>query len=212
VIEVMSALREIFVKAVCARGKRGFVRTHRFRTKYHPDDLLGCRITNHRVTAVLTGGGGVAVQGSYDIHVWYAYTGSGDGSDSGRGKVHTAVAVQTVEFDEHLPVQYLTGSAGAVLHPECRVACTRQPRAREIALDADGVVQVIVEDGYAAEVIGETTLWVPVYAGVGSGSDEKKTLELWEIMDSELDDEFDDELAEDEFDAAEDELKEEVSR
>ncbi|HEY8418552.1 MAG TPA: outer spore coat protein CotE [Limnochordales bacterium] len=209
----MSALREIFVKAVCARGKRGFVRTHRFRTKYHPDDLLGCRITNHRVTAVLTGGGGVAVQGSYDIHVWYAYTGSGDGSDGGRGKVHTAVAVQSVEFDEHLPVQYLTGSAAAVLHPECRVACTRQPRAREIALDADGVVQVLVEDGYAAEVIGETTLWVPVYASVGSGSGDKKTLELWEIMDSELDDEFDDELAEDEFDAAEDELKEEeVSR
>src|SRR5690606_15174276 len=70
VIEVMSALREIFVKAVCARGKRGFVRTHRFRTKYHPDDLLGCRVTNHRVAAVLTGGGGVAVQGSYDIHLW----------------------------------------------------------------------------------------------------------------------------------------------
>lgn len=210
-IEVMSALREIFVKAVCARGKRGFVRTHRFRTKYHPDDLLGCRVTNHRVAAVLTGGGGVAVQGSYDIHLWYAYTGA-DGE--GRGKVHTAVSVQSVEFDEHLPVQYLTGSAAAVLHPECRVACTRQPRAREIALDADGVVQVLVEDGYAAEVIGETTLWVPVYAGVGSSGDDKKMLELWEMMDSELDDEFEDDLAEDEFDAGtEHELKEEeVSR
>ncbi|MBO8141650.1 MAG: outer spore coat protein CotE [Firmicutes bacterium] len=194
----MSALREIFVKAVCARGKRGFARTHRFRTKYHPDDLLGCRVTNHRYGAVLTGSG-VTLQGSYDIHVWYAYSGVGDGADGSRGKVHTGVSVQTVEFQEHLPVQYLTGGPGAVINPECRVAATRQPRAREIALDADGVVQVTVEDGYAAEVIGETTLWVPVYGGVGTGGDEKKALELWESMDSELDDEFDDDLDDDEF-------------
>ena len=41
VIAEMGTLREIFVKAVCARGKRSFARLHRFRTKNHPEDLLG---------------------------------------------------------------------------------------------------------------------------------------------------------------------------
>lgn len=188
----MGTLREIFVKAVCARGKRSFARMHRFRTKNHPEDLLGCRLTNHRFSSSMDGDG-VVVTGSYDIHVWYSYAG-GDGYDGGSGRVQTAVSVQTVEFQERMPVQYISGSSAGIANPYCRMTATRHPRATEISLDADGVVQVAVEDGYATEVIADTTLWVPVYAAGEFGDDKKKGFELWEAADGEFDDYFDDEL------------------
>jgi len=188
----MGTLREIFVKAVCARGKRTFARLHRFRTKNHPEDLLGCRLTNHRFSSSMDGDG-VIVTGSYDIHVWYSYS-AGDAYDGGSGRVQTAVSVQTVEFQERIPVQYIDGSAGGVSNPHCRMTATRHPRATEISLDADGVVQVAVEDGYATEVIADTTLWVPVYAAGDALDDKKKGFELWEAADGEFDDYFDDEL------------------
>lgn len=192
----MSSLREIFVKAVCARGRRTFVRTHRFRTKNHPEDLLGCRLTNHRYTTYIDGEQ-VTVGGSYDIHMWYSYA---DINDS--GKVQTAVSVQTIEFEENVPVHYLSGTASAVVNAQARVVATRQPRAAEISLDADGVVQVAVEDGYSVEVIGETTLWVPAYSGVAGefGDDKKKGFDMWEAadgadFDADFEDDFDDDDA-----------------
>jgi len=194
----MGTLREIFVKAVCARGKRSCARLHRFRTKYHPEDLLGCRITNHRYASSMDGDD-VVVAGSYDIHVWYSYI------DDATGRVQTAVSVQTVEFEERLPVRFIGGSSAGVANPSCRLTATRHPRATEVSLDADGVVQVAVEDGYAAEVIGDTTLWVPVYAAGDAFDDKKKGFELWEAGESELDDEFDDEL-----DAIDDEIVQEA--
>lgn len=199
----MSSLREIFVKAVCARGRRTFVRMHRFRTKNHPDDLLGCRVTNHRYTTTMDGTR-VTVNGAYDIHMWYSYTGIDDGS-----RMHTAVSVQTVEFVEHVPVEYLAGAATAVVGAQAQVTATRHPRAAEVSLDADGVVQVAVEDGYAAEVVGETTLWVPAYAGSMDefGDDKKKGFGFWEAADGDLDVDFDDEFDdEDDLDVGDEQL------
>lgn len=182
----MGTLREIFVKAVCARGKRNCARLHRFRTKNHPEDLLGCRVTNHRYSSSMDGED-VIVAGSYDLHVWYSYVDE-------TGRVQTAVSVQTVDFEERVPVQYISGSSAGIANPHCRMTATRHPRATEVSLDADGVVQVAVEDGYATEVIADTTLWVPVYAAGDDFDDKKKGFETWEVADSEFDDEFDDEL------------------
>lgn len=183
----MGTLREIFVKAVCARGKRNCARLHRFRTKNHPEDLLGCRVTNHRYSSNMDGHD-VVVTGSYDIHVWYSYI------DDATGQVQTAVSVQSVEFEERVPVHYISGSSAGIANPYCRLTATRHPRATEVSLDADGVVQVAVEDGYATEVIADTTLWVPVYAAGDAFDEKKKGFELWEAADAEFDDEFDDEL------------------
>lgn len=194
----MSSLREIFVKAVCARGRRTFVRTHRFRTKNHPDDLLGCRVTNHRHSTTLEDGR-VTVSGTYDIHLWYSYSDLDDG-----GRMHTAVSVQTIEFEERVPVEYLSGSEAVVAQAQARVTATRHPRAAEVTLDADGVVQVTVEDGYAAEVVGETTLWVAAYAGGADFADKKKHFDMWDAVgdaEEDFDDEFD---FEDEFETGAD--------
>lgn len=200
----MSSLREIFVKAVCARGRRTFVRMHRFRTKNHPDDLLGCRLTNHRYTTNIDAER-VTVSGSYDIHMWYSYTGMDDG-----GRMHTAVSVQTVEFEEHVPVQYLSGPPSVIVNAQARVTATRHPRAAEISLDADGVVQVAIEDGYSAEVVGETTLWVPTYVGVAGefGEDKKKDFGFWEAADGDFENDFEDEFddSEDDFSTGDDEF------
>lgn len=203
----MNSLREIFVKAVCARGRRTFVRTHRFRTKNHPDDLLGCRVTNHRYTTTMDGSR-VTVSGAYDIHMWYSYTGIDDD-----GQTHTAVSVQTVQFDEDVPVEYVSGTGGGVLQAEARVTATRHPRAAEVSLDADGVVQVAVEDGYAAEVVGDTTLWVPAYAGAMDGfdDDKKKGFDFWEAAEGDFDEDFDDEFDDEvDFDAGDEQLVRDV--
>src|SRR5690606_30612773 len=112
----MSALREIFVKAVCARGRETFQRTHRFRAKYHPEEILGSRVTNPQCRAVMQDGR-VRVVGAYDVHVWYSYT-SGSQEDGSPGGTHTAVAVQTFEFSAPVPVESLVDDLSAAQNPE----------------------------------------------------------------------------------------------
>lgn len=186
----MAALREIFVKAVCARGRETFQRTHRFRAKYHPDDILGCRVNNATCRASYDDGA-VTVNGSYDIHVWYAYTAGGD-AETANNRSSTAIAVQTVDFAVDVPVEALVDDLDALQNPEVRVRCVRPPKVRDCAIDADGVIHVTVSDGYGVQVVGETNLWVPVYAGVSSDDVLKKgDDELWEAF-QDAEDDFDD--------------------
>ena len=195
----MSALREIFVKAVCARGRETFQRTHRFRAKYHPEEILGSRVTNPQCRAVMQDGR-VRVVGAYDVHVWYSYT-SGSQEDGSPGGTHTAVAVQTFEFSAPVPVESLVDDLSAAQNPEVRVQAVRPPQVKDCAVDADGVIHVTVEDGYGVQVVGETTLWVPAYAGVGADGDpmKKSDDQLWEAL-QDAEDPFDDEWEADEED------------
>lgn len=176
----VGALREIFVKAVCARGRETCERTHRFRAKYHPEEILGARITNATCRASLQDEE-VTVNGSYDVHVWYSYHTS---DDDGHGtRKDTAVAVQTFDFSTPIPVESLTDDLNGVGHPEVRVRWVRTPRVKDCVIDADGVIHVTVQDGYGVQVVGETALWVPVYAGVGDDELMKKSDDdLWEAL------------------------------
>lgn len=175
----MGALRQIFVKAVCARGRETCERTHRFRAKYHPEEILGARVTNATCRASLQGEE-VVVNGSYDVHVWYAYHTADDGRGS---RKDTAVAVQTFDFSTPIAVESLTDDLGGVAHPEVRVRSVRTPRVKDCVIDADGVIHVTVQDGYGVQVVGETALWVPVYAGVGEDELMKKSDDdLWEAL------------------------------
>jgi len=195
----MSALREIFVKAVCARGRETFQRTHRFRAKYHPEEVLGARVTNPQCRAVLQDGR-VRVVGSYDVHVWYSYA-AGSHEDGSQGPTHTAVAVQTFEFSVPVPVECLTDDLSSVQNPEVRVQAVRSPHVKDCAVDADGVIHVTVEDGYSVQVVGETSLWVPAYAGLGAQGDHMKKSDdhLWEAL-QDAEESFDDEWEPDEED------------
>jgi len=196
------ALREIFVKAVCARGRETFQRTHRFRAKYHPEEILGAQITNPRVRATYETPG-VRISGTYDVHVWYSYAGGGDSSHD---HMDTAVAVQTFDYSAPVPVDSLIEDLSTVQNPEVRVQALRPPRVKDCTVDADGVIHVTVEDGHAVQVVGDTTLWVPVYAGTGSDDYLKKSDdELWEAL-QDAEEAYDDDLdIDDDFDwAAED--------
>lgn len=202
----MGSLREIFVKAVCARGRETCQRTHRFRAKYHPEDILGSQVANDQCRAAFQDGH-VRVFGSYDVHVWYSYqTGGQDGDLDGR--THTAVAVQTFDFSTPVEVEPLIEDLGSVQNPEVRVRAVKVPRVKDCAVDADGVIHVTIEDGYQVEVVGETTLWVPVYAGAGVDETLKKgDDELWEAFE-EIEDGFEDDFADDAFGPGDEEFEE----
>src|SRR5690606_5153243 len=115
--------------------------------------------------------GRVRVVGAYDVHVWYSYT-SGSQEDGSTGGTNTAGAVQTFEFAAPVAVESLVDDLSAAQNSEVRVQAVRPPRVKDCAVDADGVIHVTVEDGYGVQVVGETTLWVPAYAGVGADGDD----------------------------------------
>jgi spore coat protein E len=67
----MSNIREIYTKAIVAKGKKLSRNTYSFDLKEKADVVLGCYITNHHFEAVVKQGIPKII-GTYDIHIWYS--------------------------------------------------------------------------------------------------------------------------------------------
>src|SRR5690554_6775126 len=92
----MSEFREVFVKAVCGRSRHAFHDTNLLTTERAVDEVLGCRVTNHRHAGLVTPGG-VKINGSYDIHVWFTHSGG----------QNTTVLTKTIDYSRAISFEEL---------------------------------------------------------------------------------------------------------
>lgn len=171
--------REIFVKAVVARGDKGFRRIHRLTADHTPEEILGSKVVNHKYTARFASDSAVC-DGQYTIHVWYSY---GEGSQTG-------ILAKTVQYQAMIPVEHLD-SQPWVGTPLVYVHAAKAPYATDTRIDDKGSINVTVEDHWYAEVITETKLCVKVYPEKYLDLDHEKEEDDsdWELPDSELYDE-----------------------
>lgn len=68
----MSNIREIYTKAIVAKGKKLSKNTYSFTLGHIPNEILGCWIANHHYEATIKNRVPKAI-GTFDVHIWYSY-------------------------------------------------------------------------------------------------------------------------------------------
>jgi spore coat protein E len=186
----MSDFREIFVKAVCGRSRHSFHDVNLLKTDHSVNEVLGCRITNHRYAGMATSSG-VKINGSYDAHVWYTHS---------RGQ-NTTVLTKTIEYSRGISYEELGIDPNECSDPEAVVRLTHGPFASSVKLEGNSNIKVTVDMGYLVEVIGDTRLCVKHYPGACDDGFKKDFLDVFD--DDDLEDEYTESFDEEE-DLAED--------
>lgn len=67
----MSNIREIYTKAIVAKGKKLSKNSYTFTLSKIPSSVLGCWLTNHHYEASIKQGIPKIV-GTFDVHIWYS--------------------------------------------------------------------------------------------------------------------------------------------
>ena len=189
------AYREIFTKAVCARGKESFRQTHSFKPTHEPERILGCWVANHRCMARPTSES-VVVDGQYDVNLWYSFSGNSQ----------TEIVKGTICYTEQVPVDSIGGDkfgpdaevrATVVQEPHCITRTLKQGDE-----SSGAIIQVEVEYEFYSEVVAETKLVVrAVPAGLLLDPGNKKDDAEWDMDSDELVDDFtEDDMGDDDAD------------
>lgn len=167
--KLSGGLREIITRATVAKGQKRFRQVNSVAVTDHPvETVLGYRVTSHTYVACPKTNS-VEVKGHYDVHIWYAY-------DHG---TQSAVEKKTVSYAEYLPVVDLEGERLGVDEVVC-ATIVREPHVLNVQLRR-GYIEVEVELEVYAEIIGETKLWVKVYAA--PFADDKKAKDAVDLDD-----------------------------
>jgi len=154
-----TAFREIITKAICGTGRQNFRYTEflAIPAGRKPSSILGSSVTRVKLTEPLvtevTGNGtrSVRVSGTFDLNIWYSYN-----SDQA-----TDVAKETVKFTEAIVMddiaEAITGQVDA------RAVLVKAPQCHKAVISENSLIQVDVELGIYAEIVGETKVYVQVY-------------------------------------------------
>lgn len=152
-----SKYKEIITKAVCGNATKFFTLTQLIEPPKGqcPTKILGTTVTKLQLGNVTNTGKamtgqdtGVKINGSLEIHVWYAHK-KGNSTDAAR---------QHVQFEEFIPIPEL--DEGTIRILEARVEAIKSPECLESTVTKDHNIKVKVELGVFVELIGETRILV----------------------------------------------------
>lgn len=152
-------IREIYTKAIVAKGKKLSRNTHTLSLNQHPDELLGCSIFNHLYKATLNNHKPV-ITGSFDIHIWYRI-----GNES-------AVEKHTIYYTDEMQVNKKE-QRDLYENDQVQARCLGAPRYLNIE-NKNNEVYVEIEKEMMLEITGETCIRVEV-------KDENET---WDDLDN----------------------------
>lgn len=181
--ECEGKLREIITKAVCAKGSKKFVNNHCLRPEPRPEKVLGCWLANHQYQAK-SFPNSVVIKGQYELNVWYTY------KDNSKTEIYR----EAVTYTESIPFEENLGRIGKdeAIYVHEKV----EPRCLAVTVDGDKI-DVEVETGFYAEIVGDTKLCVLTYpkslledSDLDKDEEDSETdnLALDEIEDEALDD------------------------
>lgn len=143
-------IQEIVARTVIARGRRQFSQRCVLHPAEQPEQLLGVTCVPG-ATRAARHQGEVTVSGNFEIHIWYAHSGS----------QQTTVLKQTFTYEDFVPVTHLAGEP--VGEPQVNVALTQNPQVASCQIAADGRFHVDVILEVEAELTGDARLRVQVF-------------------------------------------------
>ena len=140
--------REIFVKAVCAKGRAATEQVHLITPPRDVVDVLGCRVTGLRFNSRLRGDY-IRISGDYELQIWVAFN-----SDS-------ELLRHRVEFHEDIALRDI-GDGCLDKDPEVFAEAVKGPTVVECAVNKDGRLEVVVSVEFRVDVVGKTRLFVRI--------------------------------------------------
>ena len=146
----MGEYREIFAKAVVAKGRLFTQSNHTISPAHNPTSILGCWIINHKYNAKKVGKT-VEIHGTFDINVWYSFN----------DNTKTEVVTERVQYTDVIKLKYRDHDC--LDDSEIVARVLQQPNCVEAVISPNGN-RIIVnsEREMLVEVIGETKICVKV--------------------------------------------------
>ena len=140
-------IREIYTKAIVAKGKKLSRNTYTLTLNKVADKVLGCYIMNHKYHASLNHDKPIA-EGSYDIHLWLCLN------------YETYCECHTITYKDEIQVSQKENRKFEQ-NDEIKANCLDEPKYLSFSLD-NNLVYVEVEKEMMLEITGETCIRVEV--------------------------------------------------
>ena len=172
----MANFREIVTKAVIGKGKKQFTDNLTLPVENSPTTVLGCWVINHNFSGSVSNGV-VAINGSYDINIWYSYD-----NDS-----KTEVLKETKRYTETINVQ---GIDNDLSNQEVIIRSLSGPSCVKAEIDGNNI-NCVVEKTLGIELVGDTKVRINTLDEVDDwdeimDSDEK----IEEVIDQEVNEDY----------------------
>lgn len=145
----MASYKEIVTKAVVGKAKKNSVSKFVVRPEETPDTILGCWVINH-VFEGKNNNGKVAINGSFDVNVWYSYN----------HDTKTAVTTKKFNYEDGMNIRLKDG-ARITDASEIIVRSLNQPTVTDVKIN-NGAVDLSVEKELGVEIVGSTMIKVSV--------------------------------------------------
>ena len=139
-------LREILTRAVIAKGNLKTANVEKIELKSDVNKLIGCWIINSVFLNVVENSK-VYLEGSYDVHVWYAVNNDKD----------TLLEKKTITYKEEFVFDEKFNTEEA----EYKLYCLEYPHCVNLNLEGN-IALISVEKEFRVDAIGETKLMVEV--------------------------------------------------
>ena len=141
-------IREIITRAIIAKGSKKTTQTYTLTLDHEADEILGCWIIHHQYHSYIDGDK-TKVEGSFDLHLWYAYD----------GRNASSAEMKTIHYVEDIDVQK-NGTTHICANDETRCFCILEPRCMKAQVKEDGRIELVIEKELQLSVVGETTMKV----------------------------------------------------
>lgn len=153
-------IREIYTKAIVAKGKKLSKNTYTFTLNDYPNDILGCWITNHHYEAAIKNRIPKII-GTFDVHIWYSCH---DEMDSIVEK-HQVTYIDDMQVTKKENREFETSD-------QVKGRCLEKPKCLSASHD-NQVATIEIEKEMQIEISGETCIKVEV----------KTEAEVWDEFD-----------------------------
>lgn len=142
-------IREIYTKAIVAKGKKLSKNTYSFVLNQKPNEILGCWITNHHYEAAIKNRIPKII-GTFDVHIWYSY----------QDELESMVEKHQVTYIDDMQVSKKEERDFEV-NDQVKARCIEKPKCLSASFEEMNVTMEI-EKEMQIEVTGETCIKVEV--------------------------------------------------
>lgn len=146
----MAEYREILAKAVVGRGNKKYTTKHLISVDKQISKTLGCWIINHQYIPYIVDNYTVKIEGSFDVHIWYAYD----------KDLETSLVKKTITYQEVLPFRMKPNEVAGI-NNELKGFMVKYPTCVDMNY-VDQEIEITVEKEFTIDAIGETKLKVQV--------------------------------------------------
>lgn len=143
-------IREIYTKAIVAKGKKLSKSTYSFTLCHTPNEILGCWITNHHYEAAIKNRVPKVI-GTFDVHIWYSYL----------DEMESAVEKHQVTYIDDMQVTKKEDREFEAAD-QVKARCIEKPKCLSASNNEEKNVTIEIEKEMQIEISGETCIKVEV--------------------------------------------------